>query len=78
MLDMKTKMNTEEETFEDCFSVNSNGELVCNFCPGIYKREGHMRNHLDSKHNKVFKIVCYCGKTFADVTRLSRHKKSCK
>ena len=25
MLDMKTKMNILEETFVDCFSVNSNG-----------------------------------------------------
>ena len=84
LLDMKSKLNFEdsaeekEEKFEDCFQSNSNGELRCNFCPGIYKREGHMRNHLDSKHMKTFKIVCSCGKLFPDSTRLSRHKKTCK
>ena len=80
LLDM-TKMKIavcQEEKYEDCFKLNSNGELSCNFCPGIYKRDGHMRNHLSSKHMKTFKIVCSCGKLFPDSTRLSRHKKTCK
>ena len=72
------KMEVEKEVkFEDCFS-ETNGEMSCNFCPGTYKREGHLRNHLESKHNKTFKIVCSCGKLFPDSTRLSRHKKTCK
>ena len=69
---------TEEEKFEDCFTVDSTGELRCNFCPANYRKEGHLRNHMDSKHNKSFKTVCSCGKSFPDSTRLSRHKKTCK
>ena len=76
--DKKEKEDSKvDERFEDCYS-ESNGELKCNFCPGTYKREGHLRNHLDTKHKKTFKILCSCGKLFSDSTRLSRHKKSCK
>lgn len=81
LLDLTSKLTVEdckEEIFEDCFKTDSSGELRCNFCPGIYKREGHMRNHLESKHMKTFKIVCSCGKLFPDSTRLSRHRKTCK
>ena len=66
-----------DDKFEDCFT-ESNGEMSCNFCPGTYKREGHLRNHLESKHNRMFKMICSCGKVFPDSTRLSRHKKTCK
>ena len=38
--------------------------------------EGHLRNHLESKHNKSFKLSCSCGKLFPDSTRLNRHKKT--
>ena len=67
----------KKEKFEECFETKSNGELYCKFCPGVYKREGHMRNHLQSKHMKIFDIKCLCGKVFPDSTRLSRHKKTC-
>ena len=67
----------DEGSFEQCFTKGESG-LQCNFCPGIYKREGHLRNHLKTKHNKSFNLTCKCGKSFADSTRLNRHKKSCK
>ena len=80
LLDLTSKLTVDckEEIFGDCFKTDSSGELHCNFSPGIYKREGHMRNHLESKHMKTFKIVCSCGKLFPDLTRLSRHRKTCK
>ena len=65
-----------EEHFEHCFTKDDNG-LKCNFCPGIYQREGHLRNHLKTKHNRSFDLTCKCGKYFANSTRLNRHKKSC-
>ena len=67
----------KDDLFENCFKT-IDGEFICNFCPGKYKREGHLRNHLESKHNKKFRIVCVCGKEFPDSSRLSRHKKTCK
>ena len=78
--DMAIKINIDvcEDKLEDCYTVKQSGELSCNYCPGTYKREGHMRNHLESKHNKTFKLICSCGKLFSDATRFSRHKKSCK
>ena len=42
------------EVFEDCFTVNEDGQMKCKFCPGKYKREGNLRNHLESKRNKLF------------------------
>ena len=78
--DLKTKVVIDDidEKLEDCYIVIPNGDLSCKFCPGIYKREGHMRNHLESKHNKKFKLICSCGRLFPDLPRLSRHRKSCK
>ena len=78
--DLKTKVVIDDidEKLEDCYIVIPNGDLSCKFCPGIYKREGHMRNHLESKHNKRFKLICSCGRLFPDLPRLSRHRKSCK
>ena len=71
-------LNQKEETFEDCFD-EKHGQLQCKFCPGSYKKEGHLRNHLESKHNKKFKIICSnCSSQFPDSNRLTRHKKSCK
>ena len=77
IINEKSEESKMYEKFEDCY-MDSNGELKCNFCPGTYKREGHMRNHLDTKHKKTFNLVCNCGKLFADSTRLFRHKKTCK
>ena len=71
-------LNEEEETFENCYSEKE-GELQCKFCPGKYRKEGHLRNHLESKHNKKFKIICSkCGSQYSELARLTRHKKSCK
>jgi hypothetical protein len=67
------------ETFEDYIIEDSSGSLKCKLCPGQYKKSGHLRNHLETKHNKVFRIVCSsCGKQFPDSSRLCRHNKSCK
>ena len=65
-----------EDKFEDCFTEENNGDLKCKYCPGIYKREGHLRNHLESKHKKMFQLICTCGKVFSNSTRLYRHKKT--
>ena len=66
-----------DEKIEDCFTTDKTGEMQCNFCPGKYKREGHLRNHLESKHKKYFKLICKCGNLFPDFARLTRHKKTC-
>ena len=55
----------------------SKDSLHCKLCPGVYKREGNMRNHLESKHGKVFDLKCACGQTYSDCTKLLRHKKTC-
>ena len=68
--------NNIEEKFEDFFTEDDGG-LKCYLCPGSYKREGHLRNHLESKHKKTFKLICSCGKVFPDSTRLQRHRKTC-
>ena len=76
---LKISENPVEECFEDCFQEDPKGMLKCNYCPAGYKKEGHLRNHLESKHNKLFKIVCsICDKVFPDSARLVRHKKTCK
>ena len=75
--DLKMDEKIPSETFEDCFTVDKTGSLHCKFCEGVYKREGHMRNHLESKHNKSLPLVCHCGKKFPDSTRFTRHNKSC-
>ena len=67
----------KDDALENCYTELSSG-MKCNYCPGIYKREGHLRNHLESKHTKSFKLSCSCGKLFPDSTRLNRHKKNCK
>ena len=77
-------LNDDRDTFNKKYvdrvskHASANTELSCNFCPATYKREGHMRNHLESKDNKTFKLICSCGKLFPDMTRLSRHKTSSK
>lgn len=76
MKNMLTVETDVEDKFEHCFK-EVNGALHCNFCNGVYKKEGHLRNHLESKHNKHFELVYVCGKPFPDFARLTRHKKSC-
>ena len=66
------------EELDDCFSQLPDGELSCNFCSGIFKRIGNMRNHLNSKHQMFLCLKCTCGKKFQDSTKLSRHQKTCK
>ena len=76
LADKKTEIMSKD--FEDCFG-KKDGQLQCKFCPGSYKKEGHFKNHLESKHNKKFKIICsICSSQFPDSYRLTRHKKSCK
>ena len=54
----------ENENESAYFTETSKG-LKCNFCPALYQREGHLRNHLSSKHNKSLEIKCgFCGKVF--------------
>ena len=67
----------ETDSLENCYSKDGT-DLKCNFCPGVYKREGHLRNHLKTKHNRLFELIFKYGKIFADSTRLNRHKKLCK
>ena len=76
---LKISENSVEECFKDCYEEDPTGMLKCNYCPAAYKKEGHLRNHLESKHNKSFKINCsVCDKVFPDSSRLVRHKKNCK
>ena len=62
---------------DSCFSELPGGDLSCNFCSGTFKRLGHIRNHLNSKHNLKLDLKCVCGKEFNDSTKLSRHQKTC-
>ena len=69
-------ISEKEEALTDCFEEDSEGMLNCKFCPAAYKKEGHLRNHLENKHGKLFKIVCsVCDKIFPDSYRLFRHRK---
>ena len=64
LADKKTEIMSKD--FEDCFG-KKDGQLQCKFCPGSYKKEGHFKNHLESKHNKKFKIICsICSSQFPD------------
>lgn len=62
---------------EDCYRLDD-GVLHCKICPGTYKREGHMKNHVETKHNLVVDLTCKCGQLFTDTTKYCRHRKSCK
>lgn len=73
-----SEVESKSAELDDCFSQMPNGDLLCNFCPGIFKRIGNLRNHLNSKHKMCIKLFCGCGKEFQDATKLSRHQKSCK
>ena len=62
---------------EDGFT-ELDGIFQCNSCVGTYKRKGHLKTHLENKHGKTLFLSCKCGKSFIDMTKLSRHEKSCK
>jgi hypothetical protein len=70
--------NSDSLKLEECFDVDDEGALKCKYCDGKYKREGHMKNHVETKHNVKIDLVCTCGQLFDDTTRYVRHKKSCK
>ena len=72
------QLNENVLQFEDCYDINQEGIMKCKFCDGTYKREGHMKNHIEMKHNKIIRLVCKCGQDFSDTKRYCRHKKSCK
>ena len=74
----KTDIFKKGEKLEDCFVLDKNGQLNCNYCDGKYQREGHMKNHLETKHNIIVTLICSCGQLFDDTTRYGSHKKSCK
>ena len=67
----------EAVRLEECFTEEPVGTLNCNFCPGKYQREGHMKNHIERKHNMTVELLCKCGQIFIETTRYLRHKKSC-
>ena len=62
---------------EECYTEEPAGTLNCNFCPGKYKREGNMKNHIETKHNMTAELICQCGQIFVETTRYLRHKKGC-
>ena len=80
-IDMKTAEKEVERNetvrLEECFTEEPVGILNCNFCPGKYKREGHMKNHIETKHNMSVELICKCGQIFIETTRYLGHKKSC-
>ena len=45
------------EYFED-LSSKENNKFICSMCPALFSREGDMRNHLNSKHNKFPPLKC--------------------
>ena len=69
---------TENQLTIDKGFTEENGIYKCNYCVGTYKRKGHLKTHLENKHNKVISLSCKCGKIFNDMTKLGRHEKSCK
>ena len=69
---------SKQTALDDCFTEQLDGDILCNFCPGTFKRIGNVRNHLNSKHRMCFKLTCGCGKEFHDSTNLNLHLKSCK
>ena len=76
--DKKVVNEKTKIVIDDCFLEESSGTLKCRFCPGVYKREGNLKNHVESKHNLVVELVCKCGQIFVETTRYCRHKKDCK
>ena len=71
-------VDKSKPTLEDCYTMDKEGTLNCKFCSGKYKKEGHFKNHIETKHNVSVDLICTCGQVFDDTTRYCRHKKSCK
>ena len=69
--------NKSKSSLEDCFTEEK-GLLKCNFCPGTYKKRGHLKTHLEVKHSIEVDMICECGKEFKDITRMNRHMRTCK
>ena len=61
---------------ETCYTEQAE-KFLCKFCTGIYKMKGHLKTHLEVKHNKIIDLSCDCGKVFCDMTKLGRHVKNC-
>ena len=72
----KKELGEQRMMLEDCYRLNEE-ILHCKLCPGQYKREGHMKNHVESKHNIQVDLICKCGQTFTETTRYCRHRKGC-
>ena len=62
---------------EDCFTVENEGIMKCNYCKGVYKKRGHLKTDLEVKHGKKTVLCCHCGKIFDDIKRYTRHGKTC-
>ena len=77
-LNIEKEVSGKSVSLEDCYNTDKDGQLLCNFCDGKYKKEGHIKNHCETKHNIKIHLICKCGQLFDDTTRYSRHKKSCK
>ena len=77
-LHIEEKAEDNKEESSNGYSELPNGEFACTFCPGIFKRLGNVRNHLEKKHGTTFDFNCGCGKSFKDSTTFTRHQKSCK
>merc|ERR1719318_1819254 len=60
------KSKNTHTQFEDCFFVDKEGVMHCKFCEGKYKRDGHMKNHVELKHNMIIDLLCKCGQDFDD------------
>ena len=76
--DEKGKTSDVILSLDDCYTVDNEGALQCKYCDGKYKREGHMKNHIETKHNLKIIMSCSCGQIFEDSTRFTRHRKNCK
>ena len=75
------KLNPSDSVYgylED-FSSETNEVLKCNFCPGLYKKRGFLKTHLEEKHGKKVVLRCnFCGfEDFEDQKKLTRHMKTC-
>ena len=73
--DISSKM--EKMMIDEGFT-EVDGIFKCNYCIGKYKKKGHLKTHLENKHNKIISLSCKCGKVFTAMTKLVRHEKLCK
>ena len=74
--DIEMGINTECET-----AVADNTKLFnCDVCNSKYQKFGMKIRHMKNKHDVVIEPLFSCNKcekTFGDVKKLNRHKKSC-